>query len=149
VLTPGRTTDYDFIQVQLEADWQRFDIKEIAYDSYNASQFITNLIKLGWEDHIFEFGQGWKLISPASKDFEKKLLSKEIESHPNPVVAWQVGNCEITIGPEGNIRPAKSKNRTTKKHIDCVVSMIMALDRCTRNVNAESIYETEGIKSFG
>ena len=67
MLTPGRTIDYDFIQAQLEKDMERFDIKEIGYDPYNSSQFISNLHKLGWEDYTVEISQGWQSISPSAK----------------------------------------------------------------------------------
>lgn len=148
-LTAGRTIDYDYIQARLEEDWRQYDIKEISYDPYNASQFINNLEKLGWEKYLIEFSQSWKFISPASKDWEEKVVGGLIESQVNPVVAWEVANCEITVGPEGNIRPTKSKNRTSKRHIDAVLSMIMALDRRTRNVKKKSKYETQGIISLG
>lgn len=148
-LTSGRTTDYDYIQIRLEEDFKRYNIREISYDPYNASQFVNNLEKLGWEKYLVEFSQSWKFISPAAKDFEKRVLDQVIESQTNPVVAWQVGNCEIAVGPEGNIRPAKSKNRRSVKHIDAVMSMIMAGDRLTRNVKKKSKYETEGIISLG
>ncbi len=144
VLTPGRTTDYDFIQVQLEKDMDRFDLKEIAYDPYNSSQFITNLIKLGWEDHVIEFAQGWRLISPACKDFETKVINGSIEVFPNPVVSWQISNTEIKQDANGNIRPVKPDTRSSRKHIDATLSQVMALDRAVRNTNQDSVYNERG-----
>jgi phage terminase large subunit-like protein len=149
VLTPGRTTDYDFIQVQLEKDMEQFDIKEISYDPYNSSQFIANLIKLGWEDYLIEFAQGWRLISPACKDFETKVLNDLLEVYPNPVVSWQISNTEVKVDANGNIRPVKPETRQSKKHIDCTLSQLMALDRAVRNVAVASVYDGRGIMRVG
>ena len=148
VLTPGRTTDYDFIQAQLQEDMDFFDIKEIGYDPHNASQFIANLEKLGWEKYVFEYAQYPRFISPASKDFEKKILNRELEAYPNPVVEWEVRNAEIKISAGGEIRPTKPEARQSSKHIDAVLSMVMSLDRAVRNVKAPSVYEKRGVLSY-
>ncbi len=148
VLTPGRSTDYDFIQVQMEKDMEFFDLKEIAYDPHNASQFVANLEKLGWEKYLVEFSQSWRFISPASKDFETKILNKALVSLPNPVVSWEVSNTEIKRDANANIRPIKPESRQSSKHIDAVIAMLMALDRAVRNIKKKSKYETEGVLSF-
>ena len=148
VLTPGRTTDYDFIQVQLEKDMAVFDLREISYDPHNSSQFIANLIKLGWEDYLVEFSQGWRLISPACKDFEGKILNTQLEVHTNPVVAWQVSNTEVKIDANGNLRPVKPETRQSKKHIDATLSQVMALDRAVRNATPDSVYDRRGVREY-
>lgn len=147
-LTPGRTIDYDFIQAELEQDYAFFNLREIAYDPYNASQFITNLAKLGWEDFLVEFSQAWKFISPAAKDFETKTIDRQIEVFPNPVVSWMVSNTEIRMDANSNIRPVKPDSRKTSKHIDAVFSMMMALDRAVRNKKKKSVYEARGLKTI-
>jgi phage terminase large subunit-like protein len=149
ILTPGRVTDYDFIQVELEKDMARFDILEIAYDKHNASQFISNLIKLGWDEYLIDFSQGWQMISPACKDFGIKVTKKELEVQRNPVVAWEVSNTEVKTDANGNIRPVKPDRRKSRKHIDATLSQVMALDRAVRNANAGSVYDTGGIKRVG
>ena len=143
-LTAGRVIDYDYIQAELEKDLDEYDIREIGYDPWNASQFISNLIKIGLEDKLVEISQGWRFISPAMKDFETKVINKkerQIEPYRNPVLAWMVSNCMKQSDARGNTRPIKS---SSKKHIDGVVSSIMSLDRAVRNVNGGSVYETRG-----
>ena len=138
ILTPTRTVDYDFIQTALLGDLAKFDVKSIAYDPWNASQFINNLEKEGLEDKIVEFPQGWKYVNPATKDFETKLLNGRLESYKNPVIAWMVSNTVMKIDSNGNKRPTKASPR---KHIDAVVTMIMALDQAVRNLSPKSVYE--------
>ena len=144
-LTIGRTTDYEYIQRDLEADMEFFDLKEIAYDPYNSSMFIANLEKLGWEKYLVEFSQSWKYISPASKDFESKVLNGLIEIQHNPVVSWMVENAQIKRDANGNIRPVKPETRGSSKHIDAVIATIMSLDRAVRNVKKESVYAKRGL----
>lgn len=142
ILTPTRTIDYDFIQTSILADLAKFDIQSIAYDPYNASQFINNLEKEGLEDKLIEFPQAWKYINPATKDFETKLLNGRLESYKNPVIAWMVSNTVMKIDSNGNRRPTKASSR---KHIDAVLSMIIALDQAVRNVRSKSVYEKRGL----
>ena len=148
-LTAGRIIDYDYIQVCLEKDLDDFDIREIAYDPWNASQFITNLEKLGLEEKLVEFPQGWKYISPAAKDFQTKIHEKSLEVQRNPVVAWMMGNTEVKHDPNGNIRPVKPKTRSIARHIDSTFSQFMATDRAVRNKDEESVYEKRGALVFG
>lgn len=148
-LTYGRTVDYDYIQTQLEHDAGIYDLREIGYDPYNSSQFVTNLAKAGFEDKLVEIGQGWKNISPAAKDFEKKTLDKEIVVAPNPVMNWMIGNCEVRTDSHDNLRPVKPDSRVTYKHIDGIFSAMMALDRAVRNEKAPSVYEDRGLIVVG
>jgi phage terminase large subunit-like protein len=141
ILTPTRTIDYDFIQTRILEDAATFDLQEIAYDPYNASQFINNLEKEGLEKKLVEFPQGWKYMSPATKDFETKLKNGQLESFQNPVVAWMVSNAVTKTDSNGNTRVVKSSPR---KHIDAVVSKIIALDRAVRNKKQKSVYEERG-----
>lgn len=145
-LTPGRTVDYDYIQTQVLEDAKLHDMRELAYDPYNSSQFVSNLEKEGLEDKLVEFSQSWKFISPAAKEFETKVLNKRICVRPNPCIAWMIGCTEVKTDANGNIRPVKPTTAKTTKHIDGVIAMIMALDRAVRHQDDESVYEHRGVQ---
>ena len=146
ILTPGRLLDYDFIQAKIEDDLKKFDLVKIGYDPYNASQFITNLIAIGIEKKLVEIQQGWKLISPATKDFNKKVITKMLEVWPNPVLAWMIANTAIQTDARGNQRPVKF---SPTKHIDGSVTSLMSLDLAVRNVKKKSVYATRGLLTVG
>ncbi len=55
---------------------------------------------------------------------------------------WMCGNVVIEQDPAGNIKPTKAKS---KDKIDGVVAAIMALDRCIRHENEESVYDSRGL----
>lgn len=148
-LTYGRVVDYDYVQALIEHDAGVYDIRELGYDPWNAPQFTANLFKAGFGEKLVEISQNPKNISPAAKDFEKKILNKELIVEPNPVMDWMIGNCEIKSDSKDNIYPVKPDSRKTYKHIDGIFSAMMALDRAVRNEKAPSVYESRGLVVVG
>ncbi len=127
--TPGDKIDYDFIKARIVEDAAAYDIREIPYDPYNASQLANDLIKE--ELPLIEFRQGFLTMSPAAKDFEIKVLGGQIAHGGNPVMKWMVSCTEIVKDPAGNIKPVKPDRQKSVKRIDGVVAAIMALARAT------------------
>jgi len=137
--TPGEVVDYDFIQQEIEVLARNYDIREIAFDRWNATSLINRLA----ERHVtklVEFGQGYVSMSPASKLFESKYISRQINHLGNPVLSWMASNVVVTSDPAGNIKPDKAKST---ERIDGIVAMIMGLDRASRP--GMSVYEDRGI----
>ena len=93
---------------------------------------------------VVPFGQGFKDMSPPTKELMKLVLEKRVAHGGHPVLRWMMDNVFIRKDPAGNIKPDKEKS--TEK-IDGAVAMIMALDRAIRNGNAisESVYDERGI----
>lgn len=125
--TPGNVIDYDYIEEVIRADADRFDIQEIAYDPWNATEIINHLQDDGLE--FVTFRQGYASMSPAAKDYEKRIRSGELEHGGNPVMNWMVSCVEVKQDPAGNIKPVKPDRRKTGKRIDGVVGHIMSLSR--------------------
>ena len=77
----------------------------------------------------------------------KLTLEKRIAHGGHPVLAWCMDNVFIRTDPAGNIKADKEKS--TEK-IDCVVALIMALDRAIRNEGtpSESVYDQRGLLVF-
>ena len=114
-------------------------MREIAYDRYNATQIILNLQDEGLT--MIPFGQGFKDMSPPTKELMKLVFEERIAHGGHPVLRWMMDNIFIRRDPAGNIKPDKEKS--TEK-IDGAVAMIMALDRAIRCgcVSDESVYDT-------
>lgn len=94
---------------------------------------------------VVPFGQGFKDMSPPSKEFMKLALEGKLAHGGHPVLSWMVDNIHIRQDPAGNIKPDKQKS--TEK-IDGVVATIMALDRAIRcGVTAAggSVYDGRGL----
>ena len=144
--TPGNVIDYDFIEAQILEDAEVYDIQEAAYDPWNSTSIINNLNEE--EISMVPFRQGFASMSPASKEFEKKVLAKELNHGNNPVIKWMVSCTELKTDPAGNIKPVKPDRQKSGKRIDGVVASIMALDRACQVEPATSAYDERGVLSI-
>ena len=136
--TEGNVVHYGFIENFIEELGQRFNIREIAFDRWGAVQMSQNLEGLGFT--MVQFGQGYKDMSPPTKELMRLTLNKMIAHGGHPVLRWMMDNIFIKRDPAGNIKPDKEKS--TEK-IDGAVALIMALDRAIRcgNDSGDSIYD--------
>ncbi|WP_406710428.1 terminase large subunit [Trueperella pyogenes] len=141
--TEGNVVHYAHIEALIEQLGERFDIREIAFDRWGAVQMSQNLEGLGFT--VVPFGQGFKDMSPPSKELMKLALEGRLAHGGHPVLAWMVDNIHVRTDPAGNIKPDKQKS--TEK-IDGVVATIMALDRAIRGGSSEtgaSVYDERGL----
>lgn len=106
---------------------------------------VQNLEGLGFT--VIPFGQGFKDMSPPSKELMKLTLEKKLAHGRHPALLWMMDNIFIRQDPAGNIKPDKEKS--TEK-LDGAVAAIMALDRAIRNIgnNEGSVYDDRGILVF-
>ena len=91
------------------------------------------------------FGQGFKDMSPPSKELMKLALEGKLTHGGHPVLAWMVDNIHVRTDPAGNIKPDKQKSA---EKIDGVVATIMALSRairCGNTAEASSVYDLRGL----
>lgn len=140
--TEGNVVHYGFIEKFIEKLGERFNIREIAFDRWGAVQMVQNLEGMGFT--VVPFGQGFKDMSPPTKELMKLVLEQKIAHGGHPVLRWNMDNIYIRTDPAGNIKADKEKS--TEK-IDGAVATIMALDRAIRcgNDHGASVYDDRGI----
>lgn len=138
--TEGNVVHYGFIETFIEELNTKYNIKEIAFDRWGAVQMVQNLEGMGFI--VVPFGQGYKDMSPASKELMKLTMERKIAHGGNPVLRWMMDNIYVKTDPAGNIKPDKEKST---ERIDGAVALIMALDRAIRNENKASVYDERGI----
>ena len=140
--TEGNVVHYGFIEKFIEKLGEKFNIREIAFDRWGAVQMVQNLEGMGFT--VVPFGQGFKDMSPPTKELMKLTLEEKIAHGGHPVLRWMMDNIFIRTDPAGNIKPDKEKS--TEK-IDGAVATIMALDRAIRcgNDSSASVYDSRGI----
>lgn len=141
--TEGNVIHYGFIEKFIEDLGKIYNIREIAFDRWNATQMVQNLEDMGFT--VVPFGQGYKDMSPPSKELYKLLMEGNIIHGGNPVLKWMAGNVVMKQDPAGNIKPDKEKS---VEKIDGIVATIMALDRCIRNDNGGSVYDERDMIVF-
>jgi phage terminase large subunit-like protein len=143
--TEGNVIHYDFIENFIDELGAEYNIREIAFDRWGAVQMVQNLEGLGFA--VVPFGQGFRDMSPPTKELMRLVLEGKIAHGGNPVLRWMVDNIYVKTDPAGNIKPNKEKS--TEK-IDGAVAAIMALDRAVRggDVAGGSVYDDRGILAF-
>lgn len=136
--TEGNAIHYGFIEKFIEKLGETYHILEIAFDRWGAVQMVQNLEGMGFT--VVPFGQGFKDMSPPTKEFYKLLMEGKIIHGGNPVLRWMAGNVVVETDPAENIKPTKAKS---PEKIDGIVASIMALDRCIRNARGQqgSVYD--------
>ena len=139
--TEGNVVHYGFIEAFIEELGTKHNIKEIAFDRWGAVQMVQNLEGMGFT--VVPFGQGYKDMSPPTKELMKLALEQRIAHGGHPVLRWMMDNIFVKTDPAGNIKPDKEKST---ERIDGAVALIMALDRAIRNQGSgESVYSDRGL----
>lgn len=140
--TEGNVVHYGYIEKFIEQLGEKYNIREIAFDRWGAVQMVQNLEGMGFT--VVPFGQGFKDMSPPTKELMKLTLEQKIAHGGHPVLRWMMDNIFVRTDPAGNIKADKEKS--TEK-IDGAVATIMGLDRAIRcgNNNSASVYDERGI----
>ena len=143
-LTDGDVIDHNFIQAQVEDDFNSFEIGDIGYDPYNASMIVTRLTDSGVK--MVAFRQGFLSMSPAAKEAERIIMSGQMAHGGHPVLRWMCSNTVMRMDPAGNIKPDKEKST---QRIDGIVAMMMAIGRASvTGQQVKSFTASHGVISF-
>ena len=135
--TEGNVVHYGFIEQFICALGEKYNIREIAYDRWNASMMVQNLQDDGFT--MVPFGQGFRDMSPPTKELMRLVLERKILHSGHPVLRWNMDNVFVRTDPAGNVKIDKEKS--TEK-VDGAVALVMGLDRAMKNLNAvNSIYD--------
>lgn len=143
--TEGNVVHYGYIEKFIERLGERYNIREIVFDRWGAVQMVQNLEGMGFT--VVPFGQGFKDMSPPTKELMKLVLEQKIAHGGHPVLRWMMDNIFIRTDPAGNIKVDKEKS--TEK-IDGAVATVMWLDRAFRcgNDAGASVYDSRGLLVF-
>lgn len=119
--TPGNCIDYDRIRDDIFSDTDRYDIKLVGFDVWNATQLRTQLQGYGLD--VEPFPQTFARYNPVGKSLEVFAARKRIEHNGDPVLAWAMGNVVMMVDANHNIKPNKLK---APNKIDPAVACMMS-----------------------
>lgn len=139
-VTPGDVVDYDFMEAKIDWLVSNFDVREIAFDPWNAQQLMNRLTGKGYP--VVEVRQGYITLSGPTKEFIALVLDKRLVHADHPAMNWMVSNLAVATDPAGNLKPDKSK---AAEKIDGPVALIIALSRLMVGGGEPSVYEERGI----
>ena len=135
--TEGNVVHYGFIEKFICELGENYNIREIAYDRWNATQMVQNLEDDGFT--MIPFGQGFRDMSPPTKELMRLVLEHRLVHGGHPVLRWNMDNAFVRTDPAGNLKIDKQKS--TEK-VDGAVALVMALDRAMKNQNSGgSVYD--------
>ena len=141
-VTEGNVVDYASIEEFIAELGGRFQIKEIAFDIWNAT-YLTQRLEGEHDFTMVQFGQGFRSMSAPTKELERLILEKKIAHNGHEVLRWNIDNLVVESDAAGNIKP--SKRKATEK-IDGAVAMVMSLSRAIINGAAQgSVYDERGL----
>lgn len=126
----GDVTDYDEIEASVLADCDRFDVLEVAYDPFQATQMASHLIDKGAP--MVELRPTVLNFSEPMKQLEALVLSKKLKHNGCPVLTWMVSNVVCHTDAKDNIYPRKER---PENKIDGVVAALSALNRMVLSVD--------------
>lgn len=121
--TDGRAVDYDYIYNQIIEDLGQFQIKFLAFDSWNSSDLRKRLEDSGLEDILLPFRQGFASMSAPVKEIETQVLKGALNHGGNPVLNWMMSNVAIAKDASDNVKIDKAKS---SEKVDGMVALAMA-----------------------
>jgi len=125
--TPGEVTDQDEIQrFVVETLSQTYQVREIAYDAWNATQLAVRLTAAGAT--MVSLAQTISMMAEAVKRIESLVVSRKLQHGGHPCLGWQASNCETQSDSYGN-RKLRKPDRSEAKRVDNMVALEMAVSR--------------------
>lgn len=136
--TDGDVIDYDVVRADILRLAEKYQIQEIAYDPWNASQIVTQLQSDGAT--MIPYRQGFASMAAPTKELFKLVAAGELRHAGHPVLRWMASNLAVKQDPAGNQKPNKA---TSGDRIDGIVALCMALGRAILTQDG-SVYDTRG-----
>ncbi|MCW8918920.1 MAG: terminase large subunit [Gammaproteobacteria bacterium] len=133
---PGKAINKLAIIRQLAEDMSLYDLQEIAYDRWRIEDLKMLLDQEGISLPLQPFGQGFKDMSPALDEFERRLLNGLIKHDGNPVMTWCAANA-VTVSDPADNRKIDKKKATGR--VDGIVAAIMSTGQSGREEQEQDI----------
>jgi len=141
--TPGNVIDYEFIEKDVKKACEIFNVIEIGFDPWGATDLANRLIKEFGDNFMIEMRQGAHTLSEPAKDILVKTMEGKINHGNHPVLRWCTDNLVMVLDANENVRPAKDK---ATDRIDGFVALIMAWGRA---IFGEKEIDLEDLKTVG
>lgn len=126
-VTQGNQVDYGAIRKTTTDLAKLYDIREIGYDRWNATQLVQNLTDDGLV--MVPIGQGYQSMNAPTSELLSLLKSGKMRHGNNPVLGWMADCMTVKQDPAGNVKPAKPDRIKSAKRIDGIVAAINGLAR--------------------
>ena len=123
-LTDGEVIEYEVIKEDLREFAGRFDVQEVAYDPWQATQLGQEMQAEGLL--MVEVRQTVQNLSEPMKEVEALVLQKKLAHGDCPILTWMASNVVAKLDAKDNIYPNKER---PENKIDGIVALITAMCR--------------------
>lgn len=123
-VTHGNTLDFGLIRDVILDDSSRFEIRDIGYDPWQATQLAQQLQAEGAS--VTEYRNNVQNFSYPMKEIDALVRSGRFHHDNDPVLTWMISNVVCHTDNKDNIYPRKER---PENKIDGVIALITALGR--------------------
>lgn len=124
--TEGDVVDYGKVHSQITADAQRFNVRSIGFDRWNAQATSNWLEEQQLPRRVVP--QTYQGTSGALKELMRLTQQRSWNHQGNPVARWCFDAVEVKRDDRDNIRTKKPDRQKDGKRIDAVDAVVMALE---------------------
>ena len=144
-VTDGAVIDFGVIEEDLLTDCSRFEVREVPYDPFQATQLSTRMAAQGVP--MVEMRPTVLNFSEPMKQLEALVLQGRLHHNGDPVLTWMMSNVVAHMDAKDNIYPRKER---PENKIDGVVALIMAIGRALAGDanGGASVYDERGLLTF-
>lgn len=122
-LTPGNITDYEYLERDILADCERFQVSAIVFDPYEMTYLQSRLAAAGVAG-LIEYPVNVKNYSDPMKEMDARILAGTLHHDGDPVLAWTVSNVVAHTDAKEMVFPRKER---PENKIDPVTATLGAL----------------------
>jgi phage terminase large subunit-like protein len=136
-ITSGNIIDYEWIERDLLQWAGDFDVLEVPFDPWNATQIA---LRMGAEGlTMVEIQQNVRNLSAPMKELDALIRGKRFHFDGNIILKWMFSNVVAKTDANDNVFPRKERN---ENKIDLVVALLMAMGRwLAQDTSGGSVYE--------
>lgn len=142
-LTPGNTTDYDFIREDINKRAETVKVERVMYDRHFAGELVTHLTKDGFK--LEPVGMGFISLGSPTAELERLLVAGQLRHNQNPILTWNAANVVVSRDAVHNMKPDKD---LSTKRIDGIMAVVMALADVIKHNIRSSKYESKDLLIF-
>lgn len=121
-LTDGEVIDFEVIKEDLREFAGRFQIEQVAYDPWQATQLAQEMQAEGLL--MVEVRQTVQNLSEPMKEVEALVLQRKLAHGDCPILTWMASNVVAKLDAKDNIYPNKER---PENKIDGIVGLIMGI----------------------
>ena len=140
IATEGNVFDLEYLTRDIIALNELYDIREISYDKWNATQMAIKLEEQGI--NLKPHPQTTTFFNGSVREFELLVASEKLHHNNSPVLSWMANNSVVFADSSGNRKVKKGVSKGAK--VDGMVALLMAMTSFLNFTSEDNtIYNTD------